>query len=173
MEAVGVDVFGVAPEMLAQERGQRLREGAAAAGLHLDAERLALVHRHPARLADRLAAPFGGKSLLVEGVPRLVQRAHQAVEEAVLAVARGDAHVVDGAAAEGVQADVEPAARGVEPEARHQVEREPALGLDGEAARERGRDLSLRVERGLDQVGDAGASVPKMSSMRAERMPGS
>ena len=52
-----------------------------AAGLHLDQQRLALVHAHAARLADRLAAPGRGQAALVERMAGLVQHAHQRREK--------------------------------------------------------------------------------------------
>ena len=95
-------------------------EGVGAAGLHLHQQRLALVQHHAARIADRLAAPVARQAGLVERVAGLVQHAHQGAGEVGLVVARGDAHVVGGAAGEGMRRDVEPAVMEVEAQrARH------------------------------------------------------
>src|SRR3546814_5457524 len=90
-------------------------------GLHLDHQRLAFVHRHAARLADRLQAPFLRQAALVHGMAGLVQHAHDGRHEVVLVVARGDAHVIGHAAAEGVQRDVEAAMTEIEADGGHEA----------------------------------------------------
>ena len=72
---------------------------------------------HAARLADRLVAPGRGQAALVERMAGLVQHAHQRAAEIAFVVARGDAHIVGRAAAEGMQADIEPAMVEIEAEA--------------------------------------------------------
>ena len=61
--------------------------------------------------ADRLAEPVARQVLLVARVAGLVDRAHQALHEVVLAIARRQAHVLGHAAAERMRALVEPAGR--------------------------------------------------------------
>jgi hypothetical protein len=67
----------VVAERGAQLAGEEADEGGRAAGLHLDQQRLALVHGDAARLADRLAGPGPRQARLVERVPGLVQDAHE------------------------------------------------------------------------------------------------
>ncbi len=90
--------------------------------------------RHAARRADRLQAPIHRQVALVERVPGLVQNAHQRLGEIVLVVAGGDAHVVGGAAAKRMGADIEPAMREIEADPLHQARRRPALRRDRERA---------------------------------------
>ena len=112
-------------------------KASAAAGLHLHQQRLALVQHHAARIADRLAAPVARQAGLVERMAGLVQHAHQGAREVGLVVARGDAHVVGGAAGEGMRRDVEPAVVEVEADQADQLLAQLALRLDRERAVER------------------------------------
>ena len=64
-------------------RRQTADETRVAAELHLEAQALALVQRHRARLGQRLAQPLARQVLLVAAMAGLVHRAHQAAEEAV------------------------------------------------------------------------------------------
>jgi hypothetical protein len=130
-------------------------------GLHLDEERLALVQGHAARLPHRLAAPVLGTALLVEGMPGLVQDAHEGADEIALVVAGGDPHVARGSAAERVQAHVEAPAAEVEARRPHQGLADAALDLGRERAVERPhrRQTLLMVPRRLDHLGQARAQV--------------
>ena len=123
--------------MLADQRREKAHEGPAAAGLHLDQQRLALVQRHAARLPHRLVAPRLGQARLVERMAGLVQHAHEARERIRLVVAGGDADVAGAAAAEGVEADIEAAAVEVEAQSRHQAPGEGLLRLHRRAHRRR------------------------------------
>ena len=114
MDVVGGPGRPVLAEGRAHARCGEVDEGVAAAGLHLHQQRLALVQRHAARIADRLAAPVARQAGFVEAMAGLVQHAHQGAREIGLVVARGDAHVVGRAAGEGMRRDVEPAVREVE-----------------------------------------------------------
>src|SRR3546814_10242747 len=57
IQVVGIPARAAAVECRAQDGRRPLEEFARPAGLHLDDQRLALVQRHAARLADRLVAP--------------------------------------------------------------------------------------------------------------------
>ena len=60
------------------QRRQAVHEAGVAAELHLEAQRLAFVHRHRTRLGHRLAQPVARQVLLVAAVAGLVDRAEQA-----------------------------------------------------------------------------------------------
>ena len=61
VEVLGLQGRALALERLLDKRGEIGDELPAPAGLHLDEQRLALVHAHAAREADRLTAPrFAG-----------------------------------------------------------------------------------------------------------------
>ena len=79
--------------------------------------RLDFMRRHARRLADRLARPGAGQAALVLRVAGLVQHAHQRLGDVVLGVEGGDADIGRRAAAERVQALVQPGMRVVEPDA--------------------------------------------------------
>src|SRR4029077_2271815 len=68
VDGVGVPGLAGAAEDLAQQRRGEAGEGTAAADLHFEEQRLALMHGHAARRADRLEPPFGRQTALVEGV---------------------------------------------------------------------------------------------------------
>src|SRR5215472_9043588 len=102
------------------------------------------MHRHATRFADRLAPPGGGKPALVHGMAGLMKHTHEGAAEVALVVARGDAHVVGRAAAERVEADVEPPVIEVEAEPGHETHRRLALTLDREGP---GRLPGLRPRR--------------------------
>jgi hypothetical protein len=80
------------------------------------------------------------QALLVAGVTRLVDDAHQAGDELLLVVARGDAHVRRHAAAERVAAHVEPAVGKIKAEQPHHLLAERLL--------RRNRERALRGEEG-------------------------
>ena len=136
-------------------------EGAAAAGLHLHQERLAFVQGHAPRIADRLAPPVARQTGLVETVTGLVQHAHERAGEILLVVARGDAHIVGGAAGEGVRRDVEPAVMEVEADPADQLLAELALRLDRERPLERQdrRQPLLVLQHAAQQVGQESAQL--------------
>ena len=100
---------------------------------------------HAARGADRLKPPLGRQAALVEGMPGLVQCAHQRLREIRLIVARGQSDIVRDAAAERMRALVEPTMREIEADPLHQGQRGAALG--GE--RERSLRLGRRRARAL------------------------
>ncbi len=110
----------------------------------------------PARVADRLAPPFGGQPALVERVAGLVQHAHERAVEIRLLIARGEADIVGSAAAERVQADIEPAMGEIEAEPLHELEAELALGRDRKRARQgqRRRPGALALQRSVDEPGE-------------------
>ncbi len=101
--------------------------------------------RHAAGGADRLQAPIRRQVALVERMPGLVQHPHQRLGKIALVIAGRDPHVVGGAAAKRVGADVEPAVREIEADRLHQARRRPALRRD----RERALRLGRRRQRGL------------------------
>jgi hypothetical protein len=147
---------GPLPPKASRARGrQKFHELAAAAGLHLDHQRLAFVHRHAARLADRLQAPVARQAALVHRVAGLVQHAHEGDGEVVLVIAGGDAHVVGHATAEGVQGYVEAAVLEVEADGGHEAAGQSLLPF----ARERpfqGQDRRQRAlarQHGIQEAG--------------------
>ena len=116
------------------------------------------MQHHAPRVAHRLAPPVARQARLVEPVPGLVQNAHQRTGEIGLVVARGDAHVVGGAAGEGMGRDVEPSVMKIEAEAARHLLAQPALRIDGERAVEgddRGK-LLLALEHAAEQIGQKG-----------------
>ena len=139
VEVVGGERRAVAPEGRGQERREIAEEGARAADLHLDQERLALVDRERARAADRLAAPGLGQASVVERMAGLVQDRHQARGGIALVVAGGHADVVGHAAAERMRALVQPAVVEIEAERCHQALTQRLLAGGREMARERQR----------------------------------
>src|SRR5690606_42035539 len=136
-------------------------ERPAAADLHLDDQRLALVQRHAAVFADRLVAPGRRQALLVERMSRLVQDPHEAGGETGLVPARGDARIVRNPAREGMQTDVEPAPLEIEAEGAHQSFRERVLNRSGEMPfRWHGSaPRRLALDRLLDQRGQEGREL--------------
>ena len=139
VEVLGREGGAVAAELRPHQGREEREERAAAAGLHLDDERLALVQAHAAGLADGLVAPCGRAALLVERMAGLVQHAHQRPPEIGLVVTGGDPYVVRGAAAERVQADIEAPAAEVEPERLHQRQPDPLLRVHRERTVQRQR----------------------------------
>ena len=132
-DAEAIDVVGLprraaAPEGVADHRRGEGQEFPAAAGLHLDQQRLAFVQTHAARPAHRLVTPATRQALLVKGVAGLVQRRHHRRHEIRLVIARGDAHVLGHAAAEGMVRDVETPARKIEAQRLHQLHAKLFLG---------------------------------------------
>ena len=91
---------------------------------------------------------------------RLVDYAHQAGDELLLVVARGDAHVRRHAAAERVAAHVEPAVREIKAEQPHHLLAERLLRRDGEGALwgEDGVAL-LPLAHGLDEAGQPAREI--------------
>src|SRR5439155_6598940 len=87
VDGLGLPGRALAREDLAQQGRGEPSEGAAAAYLHFEEQGLALMQRHAARRADRLTPPLGRQAALVEGMPGLVQRAHQRLREIGLVVA--------------------------------------------------------------------------------------
>ena len=67
-------------QILFQQRPQVLHEGAAAAQIHFEQQRLALFERQAAIAADRLIAPLERQTQVVHGVTGLVHRAEQSRE---------------------------------------------------------------------------------------------
>ena len=127
VQIVGLPGVAVAAETLAQDRGEVVGEAPAAAGLHFHQQRLAFMHAHAARLADRLGEPVMRAALFIDGVAAFMQHAHQRAGEIGFVVAGGDADILGGAAAERMGADIEPAARGVEADGLHQPLAQGAL----------------------------------------------
>ena len=72
---------GAGAEGLLQQRPQEAQELGPAADLHLHQQGLALMDRHAAGHAHRLVAPGLGAAALVEGMARLMQHAHQPLDE--------------------------------------------------------------------------------------------
>ena len=149
------------PKAAAHARRGEGDEGVAAAGLHLHQQRLALVQGHAAGIADRLTPPRLGQAGLVERVAGLVQHAHQRAGEIRLVVARGDAHVVGGAAGEGMGRDVEAAVMKVEADPADQLLAQPALRLDRERAFQRQRfgPAVLALDHAPQQIGQEAAQL--------------
>ena len=176
MDVVGRPGRPVLAEGRAHARCGELDEGVAAAGLHLHQQRLALVQRHAARIADRLAAPVARQAGFVEAMAGLVQHAHQGAREVGFVVARGDAHVVGRAAGEGMRRDVEPAVREVEAE-HGGIISSPSLRCcstgNGPSSSSGLPALACRSMTRPRRSGRKARSSPNSSSMRAERPPGS
>ena len=110
---------GLLAQGLHHQRCQPVDEAWMAAQLHLEAQALAFVQSHRAGVGHRLAQPLARQVLLVTAMAGLVHRAHQAAQEVVLAKARGHAHVLGHAAAEGVGADIQPAGIEIEAQQAH------------------------------------------------------
>ena len=130
------------------------------AELHLAEQALALVNAHGARLGHRLAEQCARQALLVACVARLVDDAHQAGDELLLVVARGDAHVRRHAAAERVAAHVEPAVRKIKAEQPHHLLAERLLRRNRERAL-RGEEgvALLPLAHGLDEAGQPARQI--------------
>ena len=96
------------PERRSQNRSEEGAEFGGAAGLHLDQKRLALMQAHAAGLSHRLVTPCPWTALLVQSVPGFMKHAHQGAGRARRVVTGGDADIVGGAAAERMEADIEP-----------------------------------------------------------------
>ena len=177
MEVVGRPGRPALAEGGAHARCREGDEGVAAAGLHLHQQRLALVQRHAARIADRLAAPVARQAGLVERVAGLVQHAHQGAREVVLVVARGDAHVVGRAAGEGMRRDVEPAVREVEADQADQLLAQLALLRRPGTARRAASGLPARAWRSMTRPQQAGQEGAQLGEQRVDalrqRPPGS
>ena len=120
-----------AAERLTHQRGEIGDEGPAAASLHLEDEGLAFMHRHAAGAAYGLAEPIAGAALFVQRMAAFVQHAHEGGGEIRLVVTGGDPHVVGGAAAERMGADVEPSARRVETNHTHEPLADGLLDIGG------------------------------------------
>ena len=85
-------------------------------------------------LAERRAIECCADTLLVHGVPGLVQRREQRVAKVVLVDARGDANVTSGKpTAERMVSEVEPAALEIVAETLRNVQRKVKLGRFGES----------------------------------------
>ena len=85
-------------------------------------------------LAERRAIECCADTLLVHGVPGLVQRREQRVAKVVLVDARGDANVTSGKpTAERMVSEVEPAALEIVAETLRNVQRKIKLGRLGES----------------------------------------
>ena len=140
-------------EVLGEQGRQQLRERRVAAQLHLEAQALALVQAHGARLRHRLAEQRARQVLLVARMAGLVNGAHQAGQQIVLAVARGQAHVFRHAAGERMRALVQAAGLEVEIEQAHHVLAQCTLRGDGERAHRLDKlVLGLALLRPLDQA---------------------
>src|SRR5262245_37472776 len=103
------------------------------------------MHRHAARLSDRLQTPAERQLPLIERMAGFMDDPHQRIDELVLVIAGGDADVVRRAAAERMQAGIEPAMIEVEAEGRHDALPQRFLLLD----RERTARLDRRLFPGL------------------------
>jgi len=121
-------------EVPGQQRCDEPGETGAAAKLHLERETLALVDSHRARTCHRLAEQRARQVLLVARMAGLVDRAHQAAHEIVLAIARRQSRVLRNAAAERMGAFVEAAGFEIEAEQGHGVAAERALCGERERA---------------------------------------
>ena len=144
-------------EQLALDDGRReLKEGRTAADLHFHQERLALVQRHAAGIANRLTAPDSRQALLVERVAGFVEHGEQRREVVPFVVARGDARIVRLAAAERVVTDVQATALEVEAEGAHQGLAEGGLALGGKRTSGH-RGCGLTADRMVDERRQRGA----------------
>jgi hypothetical protein len=83
-----------------QFAGQPAQERVGPAGLHFQDQRLAFMRRHAGRGADRLPGPSLWQAAFVQRVSGFVQHPHHGLHGVGFVVARGDAHVALGAAAE-------------------------------------------------------------------------
>src|SRR5258708_12374223 len=88
IELLSFPSWPIAAERLAQDRRCIDQERTAAAHLHFEQQRLALVNGHAAGAADRLQAPRSGEAALVEGMTGLVQNSHQGARKIALVIAR-------------------------------------------------------------------------------------
>ena len=140
VEPVDVDVVEDARRVRAQPREGPGPEGPPAAHQVLPQPRLRLVDPEADRGAERAASLGRRQVLLVHAVAGLVQRPEERHGEAVAPVPGGDPHVArSDALRERVDRAVEPAAREVEAERPHHLDRERLLGRLGHGAREHGR----------------------------------
>jgi hypothetical protein len=173
VQSLGIPGLADAAEDVAQQGRGEAGEGPAAAYLHFEKQRLAFVHRHAARHADRLEAPLGGQPALVERVAGLVQRAHQGFREICLIVARRQPHILGGAAAERVGALVEPAMRKIEADPLHQGQRGATLQRDRERPWRfrRRRMRRLPGEHGIEQPREESGNRVEQAIDRGGRQP--
>ncbi len=104
------------------------------AHLHLDQQRLAFMHAHAQRIADRLAAPGFRQAAFIKRMAGFMQHPHQTGGEIGLVIARGDADIVRRAAAKRVQADVEPPVVEIKTQRLHELDAQGLLGLLRERA---------------------------------------
>ena len=148
------------PEVCANARRNQREERGVMAELHLAEQALALVNAHGTRLGHRLAEQCARQALLVTRVTRLVDDAHQAGDELLLVVARGDAHVRRHAAAERVAAHVEPAVSKIKAEQSHHLLAERLLRRNRERAL-RGEEgvALLPLAHGLDEAGQPARQI--------------
>jgi len=123
------------------QRLQQAGEAGMRGQLHLEGQALALVQAHRAGAGHRQAQPFARQVLLVAAMAGFVDGAGEALQEAVVAVARGHPHILRHAAAEGMGALVQPAGLEVEAQQLHGVQPERTL--------RRGRERPLRVDEAV------------------------
>src|SRR5712671_7152071 len=121
IELLSFPSWPIAAERLAQDRRCIDQERTAAAHLHFEQQRLALVNGHAAGAADRLQAPRSGEAALVEGMTGLVQNSHQGARKIALVIARRDPYIVGRAAAKRMGADIEPAMSEIEANPLHEA----------------------------------------------------
>ena len=76
MQSLGIPGVADAAENVPQQGRREAGKSAAAAELHFEKQRLALVYRHAAPISDGLPPPFSREAALVERMAGLVQRAH-------------------------------------------------------------------------------------------------
>jgi hypothetical protein len=118
---------GWSPKCAVSIGRQHADERTAARELHFERQALAFVDAVRTRVAERLAQPFARQVLLEARVSGFVDGAHQALREVIFAVTRREPHVLGHAAAKGMRALVEPAAREIETQFLHHREIEGTL----------------------------------------------
>jgi hypothetical protein len=119
-------------ESLLYKRGEVGDELPTPAGLHLNEQRLALVHAHPACEPDRLMAPLPRAALLIERVSGLMKHAHERAHEVCLAVAGCDPNVAGRSTTEWMQAYIEPPLVEIKSNGLHQLLADASLIVDRE-----------------------------------------
>ncbi len=123
-----IEAGGLIREGAGELGGEMGDEGVVASELHLDEERLALMHRHARRLPNRLVEEILRQVLLIERVPAFMQHAEQGAGEIGLVVTGGDPHVIRRAAAERMKRGIEAGAAKIEPDPDGRLAAERFLG---------------------------------------------
>ena len=116
IKIIGAPTFAAAVECGLHDRCRPIQEGPRSTGLHLDHQRLALVHPKARCVTDGLIAPIDRTATLVHSVSGLVQDTHQRGREVGLVVTCRNTTILWNAARERMQGCVEPPGCEIEPD---------------------------------------------------------